>query len=74
MREVQRFDEAPVAERAKNVGQVLRKARKSRGLTQADIAPTLGVSRSTVAQMENGKRVVKAEDIDRIGRGLTVSL
>ncbi len=53
-------------ERAKNIGQVLRKARKSRGLTQADIAPTLGVSRSAVAQMENGKRAVKAEDIDRL--------
>ena len=55
-----------MAERAKDVGQVLRKARKSRGLTQAAIAPTLGVSRSTVAQMENGKRAVKAEDIDRL--------
>ena len=66
MREVQHFDKIPMADRAKDVGQVLRKARKSRGLTQADIAPTLGVSRSTVAQMENGKRAVKAEDIDRL--------
>ena len=41
-------------------------ARRSRGLTQVDIAPALGVSRSTVAQMENGKRAVKAEDIDRL--------
>ncbi len=55
-----------MTERAKDIGQVLRKARKSRGLTQADIAPTLGISRSTVAQMENGKRAVKAEDIDRL--------
>ena len=55
-----------MAERVKDVGQVLRKVRKSRGLTQADIAPTLGVSRSTIAQMENGKRTVKAEDVDRL--------
>jgi len=55
-----------MAERAKDIGQVLRKVRKSRGLTQTDIAPTLGISRSTVAQMENGKRAVKAEDIDRL--------
>ena len=55
-----------MAELAKDIGHVLRQVRKSRGLTQADIAPTLGVSRSTVAQMENGKRAVKAEDIDRL--------
>ena len=55
-----------MAEKAKNIGEVLRTVRRSRGLTQGDIAPTLGVSRSTVAQMENGKRAVKAEDIDRL--------
>lgn len=55
-----------MATRAKDIGQVLREARKSRGLTQADIAPTLGVSRSSIAQMENGKRAVKAEDVDRL--------
>ena len=55
-----------MATRAKQIGEVLRMARRSRGLTQVDIAPTLGVSRSAVAQMENGKRAVKAEDIDRL--------
>ena len=55
-----------MATRAKQIGEVLRMARRSRGLTQVDIAPTLGVSRSAVAQMENGKRTVKAEDIDRL--------
>ena len=55
-----------MATRAKQIGEVLRTARRSRGLTQVDIAPTLGVSRSTVAQMENGKRAVRAEDIDRL--------
>ncbi len=55
-----------MAERARDIGQVLREARKSRGLTQADIAPTLGVSRSSVAQMENGKRAVKTKDVDRL--------
>ena len=55
-----------MAARAKGIGQVLREARKSRGLTQAEIAPTLGVSRSSVAQMENGKRAVRAEDVERL--------
>ena len=52
--------------RAEGIGKVLREARKSRGLTQAEIAPTLGVSRSSVAQMENGKRAVRAEDVERL--------
>ena len=55
-----------MATRAKRIGQALREARKSRGLTQAEIAPTLGVSRSSVAQMENGKRAVRAEDVERL--------
>ena len=63
---VRRFEEVPLAKRTKNIGEVLRTARRSRGLTQVDIAPALGVSRSTVAQMENGKRAVKAKDIDRL--------
>ncbi len=51
---------------SKDIGEVLREARKSRGLTQAQIAPTLGVSRTSVAQMENGKRTVRAEDVERL--------
>jgi transcriptional regulator with XRE-family HTH domain/Zn-dependent peptidase ImmA (M78 family) len=55
-----------MATRAKGIGKVIREARKSRGLTQAEIAPTLGVSRSSVAQMESGKRAVRAEDVERL--------
>jgi transcriptional regulator with XRE-family HTH domain/Zn-dependent peptidase ImmA (M78 family) len=55
-----------MATRGKNIGQVLREARKSRGLTQAEIAPTLGVSRTSIAQMENGKRAVRAQDVERL--------
>ncbi len=55
-----------MAKIARDIGQVLREARKSRGLTQAEIAPTLGVSRSSVAQMENGKRSVRAEEVERL--------
>jgi transcriptional regulator with XRE-family HTH domain/Zn-dependent peptidase ImmA (M78 family) len=34
--------------------------------SQSELATALGVSRSTVAQMELGKRMVRAEDIDRL--------
>jgi transcriptional regulator with XRE-family HTH domain len=36
------------------------------GKSQSELATTLGVSRSTVGQMELGNRLVRAEDIDRL--------
>ena len=55
-----------MAEKMKDIGSVLQEARTSRGLTQADIAPQLGVSRATVAQIETGRRSLKAEDLSRL--------
>jgi transcriptional regulator with XRE-family HTH domain len=55
-----------MAEKLKDIGRILQEARTSRGLTQADIAPQLGVSRATVAQIETGRRSVKAEDLRRL--------
>ena len=55
-----------MAEKLKDIGSILQKARMSRGLTQADIAPQLGVSRATIAHIETGRRSVKAEDLRRL--------
>ena len=55
-----------MAQKMKDIGSVLREARTSRGFTQADIAPQLDVSRATVAQIETGRRSVKAEDLRRL--------
>ncbi len=55
-----------MAEKPKDIGSILQEARTSRGFTQADIAPQLGVSRATVAQIETGRRSLKAEDLRRL--------
>ncbi len=36
------------------IGEQIRKTRKERRITQADIARSLGMSRTTVGQIENG--------------------
>ena len=53
-------------EKLKDIGSILQKVRMSRGLTQADIAPQLGVSRATIAHIETGRRSLKAEDLRRL--------
>ena len=55
-----------MAEKLKEIGSILQEARTSRGLTQAYIAPQLGVSRATVAQIEAGRRSLKAVDLVRL--------
>ncbi len=37
-----------------DIGQQIRKVRKSRKITQAELAKNLGMSRTTIGQIENG--------------------
>src|SRR2546428_13392168 len=48
------------------VGRRLRVAREACRMTQEAIAQRLGVSRSTVAQMELGNRAVQSLELDRL--------
>lgn len=50
----------------KELGRRLRRAREARGMTQEVVARYLGVSRSTVAQMELGNRVVSGIELSRL--------
>ena len=52
----------------KQLGGTLRDLRLANMKSQARVAHELGVSRSTVTQMELGNRTVKAEDIARLAR------
>jgi Zn-dependent peptidase ImmA (M78 family)/DNA-binding XRE family transcriptional regulator len=50
----------------KELGRRLRRAREARGMTQEAVARHLGVSRSTVAQMELGNRAVTGIELSRL--------
>jgi len=55
-----------MSQNAQSLGARLRQLRLANGKSQSELATALGLSRSTVAQMELGKRLVRAEDIDRL--------
>ena len=50
------------------VGQRLRSARETLGLTQEDVAGALGIQRTSVIAIESGKRNVSALELRRLGR------
>ena len=55
-----------MSQNAQSLGSRLRQLRLANGKSQSELATSLGVSRSTVAQMELGNRMVRAADIDRL--------
>ena len=48
------------------IGKNLRNARKSIGMTQAEVSSVLGMSRSAVSLMESGKRQVNSSELARL--------
>lgn len=50
------------------VGQRLRSARETLGLTQEDVAGALGIQRTSVIAMEAGRRNVSALELRRLAR------
>ena len=55
-------------------GQRLRKLRKQRGWSQAEMADVLGLDRSYLAEIETGKRNVCLLNLSVIAEGLHISL
>lgn len=49
-----------------NIGQNIRTLRKACGLTQADLGRRLGLSRSTISEIESGKRGLGVEGCIKI--------
>jgi len=56
------------------LGDRIRKLRKKRGWTQAELAERVGIDRSFLADVERGKRNVSILNLDLMAKGLRVSL
>lgn len=56
------------------LGQKLKTLRKKRGLRQSELADLAGINRSYLSNLENGHSSPTIEVLDRIARGLELSL
>jgi len=56
------------------LGDRIRRLRKKRGWTQAEMAERVGIDRSFLADIERGKRNVSILNVALIAKGLKVSL
>lgn len=54
----------------RRIGTLIRDARKHRGLTQAQLAETLGTSQSAVNRIEQGQQNLSVEMLTRVGEAL----
>lgn len=57
---------------AKKLGENLRRIRSKAGISQSDVAKSLGVSRGFVSDIENGKRNPTLATIARIAKAINV--
>lgn len=56
------------------LGDRIRKLRKARGWTQAEMAEKIGLDRSFLADVERGKRNVSILNLELIAHGFEISL
>ncbi len=56
------------------LGKRLKEIRQARGLSQEQMANTLGLNRSTVSQIENGKRNLAADELLSVSEALGISI
>lgn len=56
------------------LGQEIRRLRTSQGYSQEDFARVSGLDRTYISDVEQGKRNVSIESIEKIARGLNVTL
>lgn len=65
---------APTTDRAKEMGRLLRKRRREYGITQRDLAETVGATASFISHLECGRTRASLALFQRISRALGVSV
>lgn len=63
-----------MADIKQQVGQLIREARKARGLTQKELGEKLGVGEPTVNGYEGGKQNLTIETLQKIADALSIKL
>lgn len=63
-----------MSEITEQVGQIIREARKSKGLTQKELGEKLGVVEATVNGYETGRQNLTVNTLYKIAKALDVSL
>jgi transcriptional regulator with XRE-family HTH domain len=56
------------------LGDRIRKLRKARGWTQAEMAERVGIDRSFLADVERGKRNISVLNLELLAHGFKISL
>ena len=62
----------PKAKEQPITGEQIREARKRLGLTQAQLAERVGLSRPFIALVEQGRRILSPEDLQRVREALGI--
>jgi HTH-type transcriptional regulator/antitoxin HipB len=63
-----------LARTSKQLGSVIRRARKAQGLTQAQLGARTGVRQATISRIESGSPETKLETILRVVAALDLEL
>jgi len=58
----------------KNIGEVISVLRKQKGITQEDLGNLTGLSRVTIAKIENSQRTISLEEAIHIAQALSVDV
>ena len=68
------FTTATISSARRRLGVRVRSSREERGLTQQSLADVIGIDRTYLSGIENGRRNVSFENLVRLARGLGIPL
>ena len=68
------FTTATIVSARRRLGVRVRCSREERGLTQQSLADVIGIDRTYLSGIENGRRNVSFENLVRLARGLGIPL